>query len=132
MKVSFSCIFGLNGAWKGGPWPLWQGLLGQCWNVDKTNESSARVIVTFQLPRVHRDQSHGHQGLDQCSVYHKVQDLVTTCSLWCVLSNSMAFHCAKKTLQELRWWCNTSSTAWGRGWSGSRDYIIYLPSYNTM
>ena len=55
--------------------------------------NTAGVIITFLLCRVHTDQSMVTTiwSKDQCSVYHEVQDLVTTCSLWCVLSSSMTF-----------------------------------------
>ena len=70
-----------------------------------TNESLARVIITILQSGVHTDQSlvttiGGVWSKDQCSVYLQVQDSVTTYSLWCVLSTSMTFPCAMKTVRE--------------------------------
>ena len=69
--------------------PLLHSLLGQCWTVGMTNESTARVIITstqFTQIKAWSPQCGGVWSRDQCSVYHKVQDFVTTdagCGVCC-------------------------------------------------
>ena len=63
-----------------------------------TNENTARVIITFLQSRVHTDQSMVTtmwRCLHQCSVYHEVQDLVTTVVCTVYLND-----CAKQSVQE--------------------------------
>ena len=100
-----------------------------------TNESLARVIITILQSGVHTDQSlvttiGGVWSKDQCcsSVYLQVQDSVTTYSLCCVLSTSMTFPCAMKTVREspdppFPVLVMQYIQRWGRVWSGSRDYV---------
>ena len=44
----------------------WEGLATPTWPIlecDMTNESVARVIITFLQSRVHTDQKHGHHNM---------------------------------------------------------------------